>query len=306
MAAMGKEIGTKCHAVDCDLKAFFDTVDHRKLMARLRQRTTDPGLLALILRYLKAGAISREGRYEEQLRGVPQGGPLSPLLANILLDELDVELEERGHKFVRYADDFVILCGSLRAGQRILRSVRKFLADKLKLIVNEAKSRVVKLAEASFLGFQIVRRKVRWTTKSQKKFKAKVKRITKRTRGHSPKSVIAELAQYVRGAFNYYEPGVAFGEARELDRWMRRRVRLYYWKQWGRPRTRRRKLLKLGIGRDEVHLASRSRKGHWRMSHNSLVQRAMTDEWLRQQGVPSLEKQWVSIRYPDGPEKKSG
>jgi RNA-directed DNA polymerase len=306
MASIGKQIGTKCHAVDCDLKAFFDTVDHQKLMARLRQRTTDPALLALILRYLKAGTISREGRYEEQLRGVPQGGPLSPLLANILLDELDVELEKRGHKFVRYADDFVILCRSLQAGQRILRSVRKFLAEKLKLTVNEAKSRVVKLAEASFLGFQIVRRKVRWTEKSQKKFKAKVKQITKRTRGHSPKSVIAELATYVRGAFNYYEPGVAFGEARELDRWMRRRVRLYYWKQWGRPRTRRRKLLKLGIGREEVHMASRSRKGHWRMSHNSLVQRAMTDEWLRQQGVPSLEKQWVSIRYPNGPKGKSG
>jgi RNA-directed DNA polymerase len=129
------------------------------------------------------------------------------------------------------------------------------------------------------------------------------RRRDNRTRGHSPKSVIAELATYVRGAFNYYEPGVAFGEARELDRWMRRRVRLYYWKQWGRPRTRRRKLLKLGIGRDEVHKASRSRKGHWRMSHNSIVQRAMTDAWLAEQGVPSLEKQWVSIRYPDGPKK---
>ena len=245
-----------------------------------------------------------------------------------------MELEERGHRFVRYADDFVIVCRSQRAGQRILRSIRRFLADKLKLDVNEAKSRVVKLAEASFLGFQIVRRNLRWTKKSQEKFKAKVRQITKRTRGHSPRSVIAELATYVRGAFNYYEPGVAFGEARELDRWIRRRVRLYYWiakrgappeaqpgrkalrgKQWGRPRTRRRELLKLGIGRDEVHMAGRSRKGHppslelwrpgWRMSHNSIVQRAMTDAWLAEQGVPSLEKQWVSIRYPDGP-KKSG
>ena len=289
MLEEGNKMGTRCHVVDCDLQAFFDTVCHQKLMSRLRQRTTDLGLLALILKYLKAGAISREGKYEESLGGVPQGGPLSPLLANVLLDELDDQLEERGHSFVRYADDFVILCRSQRAGQRILRSVRRFLADKLKLIVNEAKSRVVKLAEASFLGFKIVRRKVRWTAKSQKKFKAKVKQITKRRRGHSPKLVIAELAQYVRGAFNYYEPGVGFGEARELDRWMRRRVRLYYWKQWGRPRTRRRKLLKLGIRRDEVHMASRSRKGHWRMSHNSIVQRAMTDEWLRQQGVPSLE-----------------
>ena len=306
MAKEGQAKGARCHVVDCDLKAFFDTVDNQKLMARLRQRITDPALLALILKYLKAGAISQQGHFEEQLMGVPQGGPLSPLLANVLLDELDKELEERGHKFVRYADDFVILCGSLRAGQRILRSVRRFLADKLKLVVNETKSRVVKLAEASFLGFRIVRRRVRWTTKSLKKFKVKVKLITKRTRGHSPKSVIAELEQYVRGAFNYYGLGIAFGEAQELDMWLRTRVRLYHWKQWGRPRTRRRRLLKLGIGRAEVHKASRSRKGHWRMSHNSLVKRAMNNTWLEEQGVPSLEKQWVSIRYPDGPKKKSG
>ena len=167
---------------------------------------------------------------------MPQGGPLSPLLANILLDELDVELEERGHKFVRYADDFVILCGSPRAGQRILPSVRRFLADKPKLIVNEAKSRVVKLAEASFLGFKIVQRKVRWTTKSQRKFKAKVRETTRRTRGHSPKSVITELERYVRGAFNYYGLGILFGETRELDRWMRRRIRLYYWTAIARQR----------------------------------------------------------------------
>jgi RNA-directed DNA polymerase len=304
MVKEGLQKGKRCHVVDCDLEKFFDTVDHQKLMSRLRQRITDPELLALILKYLKAGAISRGGHYEKQLMGVPQGGPLSPLLANILLDELDTELEERGHKFVRYADDFVILCSSQRAGERILRSIRQFLSDKLKLTVNETKSRVVKLAEASFLGFQIVRRKVRWTPKSQKKLKEKVRLITKRTRGHSPSKVITDLALYLRGAFNYYEPGVAFGEARELDRWIRRRVRLYYWKQWGRPRTRRRKLLKLGIGRDEVHKASRSRKGHWRMSHNSIVQRAMTDAWLAEQGVLSLENLWVSIRYPAGPKKQ--
>lgn len=306
MAKEGLGKGRRCHVVDCDLAKFFDTVNHQKLMGRLRQRTTDPGLLALILRYLKAGAISRKGCFEASLRGVPQGGPLSPLLANILLDELDDELEERGHLFVRYADDFVILCGSLRAGQRVLHSIRRFLADKLKLIVNETKSRVVPLPEASFLGFQIVRRKVRWTRKSQRKFKAKVRQITRRTRGHSPKDVIAELTSYLRGAFNYYGLGIAFGEARELDQWVRSRIRMYYWKQWGRPRTRRRKLLRLGIGRDEVKKASRSRKGHWRMSHNSLVKRAMTNEWLAEQGVLSLEQQWVSTRYPDGPKKKAG
>ena len=307
MASEGRKMGSRCHVVDCDLEKFFDTVDSQKLMDRLRQRITDPGLLALILKYLKAGAISRQGHFEEQLMGVPQGGPLSPLLANILLDELDVELERRGHKFVRYADDFVILCRSPRAGERILRSVRRYLADELKLIVNETKSRVVKLAEASFLGFKIVRGQVRWTAKSQKKFKARVKAITKRTRGHSPKSVIAELQSYLRGSLNYYQLGILFREARDLDGWLRRRIRLYYWKQWGRPRTRRRKLLRLGIGRHEVHKASRSRKGHWRMSNNSLVKRAMTNDWLAEQGVPSLEKQWVSIRYPDGPKRvKSG
>jgi RNA-directed DNA polymerase len=142
--------------------------------------------------------------------------------------------------------------------------VRRYLADELKLIVNEAKSRVVTLAEASFLGFRIVRGQVRWTEKSRKKFKAKVKAITKRTRGRSPKFVIAELQSYLRGSVNYYQLGILFAEARDLDGWLRRRMRLYYWKQWGRPRTRRRKLLRLGIGRHEVHMASRSRKGHWR------------------------------------------
>jgi RNA-directed DNA polymerase len=293
--------GKKCHVVDCDLKAFFDTVDHQKLLGKLRERITDPRLLKLILKYLKAGAILRNGSFEPSDMGVPQGGPLSPLLANILLDELDHELEKRGHDFVRYADDFVILCRSPRAGQRILTRITHFLRDKLKLIVNETKSRVVALQEASFLGFQIVRRKVRWSGKSHKKLKAQVKAITGRTRGISPTKVMDELKTYLRGALNYYVIGIPYGDIRELDGWLRRRMRLYYWKQWGRPRTRRRRLLALGIGRDEVKLASRSRKGHWRMSQNSLVRRAMTNDWLSEQGLPNMEQQWVSIRYPNGP-----
>ena len=293
--------GKRCHVVDCDLQAFFDTVDHQKLMGKLRESIADPRVLKLILKYLKAGVILPEGCYEDTDEGVPQGGPLSPLLANVLLDELDHELEKRGHQFVRYADDFVILCSSPRAGERILASITRYLKRSLKLIVNEAKSRVVTLSEATFLGFSIIRRKIRWTEKSQKKFKAEVRRLTKRTRGHSPVKVIADLRAYLRGAVNYYVIGIPFGDIRNLDQWLRRRMRLYYWKQWGRPRTRRRKLLKLGIGRDEVHKASRARKGHWRMSQNSLVRWAMNNEWLEEQGLPSLEKQWCSIRYPDGP-----
>ena len=275
-------------------------------MDKLRERIADPRVLKLILKYLKAGVILRNGNLEATDMGVPQGGPLSPLLANILLDELDHELEKRGHLFVRYADDFVILCNSPRAGERILTSVTRYLKRTLKLIVNESKSKVVVLSEATFLGFSIVHRKIRWTGKSQKKFKAEVRRLTQRTRGHSPGKVIADLQAYLRGAINYYVIGIPFGEIRALDQWLRRRMRLYYWKQWGRPRTRRRNLLKLGVGRDEVHKASRARKGHWRMSQMSLVRWAMNNDWLEEQGLPSLEKQWCSIRYPNGPKGSAG
>jgi RNA-directed DNA polymerase len=305
--------GTRCHVVDCDLAAFFDTVDHQKLMGKLRESIADPALLKLILGYLKAGVIpskltreEREKEHKEKDEGVPQGGPLSPLLANILLDELDHELEKRGHKFVRYADDFVILCRSLRAGKRILQSITKYLADELKLTVNQTKSQVVKLRDASFLGFKIVRRKIWWTEKSSEKFKQRIREVTKRTRGSSPTKVTSELRMYVRGAMNYYGMGMKHAEARDLDSWMRSRMRLYYWKQWGRPRTRRRKLLRLGIGRGEVHKVSRSRKGPWRISHNSIVHRAMTLEWLGAQGLPSIEKQWNLIRYPNGPKRQKG
>jgi len=298
--------GKKAHVVDCDLKAFFDTVDHQKLMRKLRESIADPRVLKLILKYLKAGVILPEGCYEDTDKGVPQGGPLSPLLANILLDELDHELEKRGHHFVRYADDFVILCQSPRAGQRILTSIKSYLKKALKLIVNDTKSKVVTLSEATFLGFSIIHRKIRWTEKSQKKFKAEVRRLTKRTRGHSPAKVIIDLRAYLRGAVNYYVIGITFRDIRDLDQWLRRRMRLYYWKQWGRPRTRRRKLLKLGIGKNEVHKASRARKGHWRMSQMSLVRWAMNNDWLEEQGLPSLEKQWCSIRYPDGPKGNKG
>jgi len=293
--------GRHCQVVDCDLKTFFDTVNHQKMTAKLRESIADPRLLDLIGKFLRAGVILPNGTYEKSSEGVPQGGPLSPLLANILLDDLDKELEKRGHAFVRYADDFVILCHSRKAAQRVLESVTRYLSQRLRLIVNEAKSKVVPLAEASFLGFRILRRKIRWTDKSRKKLKAKVRELTRRTRGVSPRQVIADLQTYLRGAINYYACGIPYGEVRELDGWLRRRLRLYYWKQWGRPGTRRRKLISLGIDREEVHRASRSRKGHWRMSQNSLVRGAMTNEWLHEQGVPNLTEHWVAIRYPEGP-----
>ena len=275
------------------------------MMDRLRERIDDQQLLELILHYLKADIVLPDGKRELSKIGMPQGGPLSPLLANILLDELDRELEARGHRFVRYADDFLILCYSPRAGRRILDRISRYLQNRLKLTVNTAKSNVVPLREASFLGFTIIKRRVRWTEKSKRKFKTKVRQLTRRTRGVSPRQVMSDLRLYIRGAINYYMPGLTFAEAQSLDRWMRRRIRTYYWKQWGRPRARRRNLIKLGINRSKVHQASRSRKGPWRMSQMSLVHTAINNQWLSEQGAPSIEKQWVSIRYPNGPKPKN-
>tara|TARA_R110002096_G_scaffold54517_22_gene140695 strand:+ start:11064 stop:12446 length:1383 start_codon:yes stop_codon:yes gene_type:complete len=287
--------------VDCDLKAFFDTVNHDVLMTRLERRIKDRRVLSLIRKYLRAGVVLLNGKLDPTCSGVPQGGPLSPLLANILLDDLDRELEKRGHSFARYADDFIILCRSPRAAMRVMASISHFIEHRLKLIVNRAKSRVCELCDATFLGFTIVKNRIKWNAKSKKRFSERIREITKRTRGVSPRQVMEDLQRFIRGAVNYYQPGMTYAEARDLDGWLRRRMRLYYWKQWGRPRTRRRNLIKLGINRESVHLASRSRKGPWRMSQNSKVRAAMTNEWLDQQGVPSIANQWISIRYPDGP-----
>lgn len=289
--------------VDCDLKAFFDTVNHDVLMSRLRRKIGDERVLSLIGKYLRAGVKLPDGRLVPTRGGVPQGGPLSPLLANILLDDLDQELEKRGHPFARYADDFVILCRSPRAAARVMGSVARFIEQRLKLVVNQTKSKVCEIKDAVFLGFTIVKNQIKWSEKSKRKFKARLREITSRTRGASPWKVMEELQIYVRGAVNYYEPGITYREALELERWLRSRVRLYYWKQWGRPRARRRNLIRLGIAREKVHMASRSRKGPWRMSHTSIVCAALNNEWLDQQGVPSIATQWINIRYPGGPAK---
>jgi len=287
--------------VDCDLKAFFDTVNHDVLMTRLERRIEDKRLLLLIRKYLRAGVVMPDGKLDPTHRGVPQGGPLSPLLANILLDDLDQELEKRRHSFARYADDFIILCRSPRAAKRVMQSITHFIEHCLKLTVNRTKSRVCKLCQSTFLGFTIVKNRIKWHAKTQKRFSERIRAITKRTRGVSPHTVMEDLQRFIRGAVNYYQLGMTYAEARALDGWTRRRVRLYYWKQWGRPRARRRNLLKLGSDRESVHMASRSRKGPWRMSQNSKVRGAMTNQWLDQQGVPSIATQWVNIRYPEGP-----
>lgn len=286
------------HAVDCDLKAFFDTVNHDRLMEQLRGKIKDRRVLGLIRSYLQAGVVLPDGTKEATPLGVPQGGPLSPLLANIVLDPLDKELEARGHKFARYADDFIVMVKSAKAAERVMASLIRFAEDTLKLVVNRAKSQTAPLKACAFLGFQIgTRGKATWTPKALIRFKQRVREITSRNRGKRVADVIGELRLYVTGWLNYYAISHTYKVVVELADWVRRRVRLYYWKQWKQPRTRRRNLIKLGADPREVKLASRSRKGYWRMSSNRIVQQAMTNRWLEEQGVPNIRTLWIKLHY---------
>ena len=284
--------------VDCDLKSFFDTVNHGLLMDRLVRKVRDKRVLRLISRYLNAGVILPNGERESTPCGVPQGGPLSPLLANVMLDDLDKELEERGLRFARYADDFLIFVRSRSAAQRVLRSVGQFIEGKLSLIINQTKSKAARLGDCTFLGFRLSRGKLKWTDAAVYRFKERVREITKRSNGTSMWQRIPVLRRYVVGWLNYYGHSRSYTQLLELDQWLRRRVRLCYWKQWKRPRTRRRHLLAMGISKDDVKLASRSRKGYWRMAGNSIVQRALTKQWLWDQGVPNMRQQWIDLHYP--------
>ena len=286
------------HAVDCDLKSFFDTVNHDRLMGQLREKVRDRKVLGLIRRYLEAGVVLPDGTHEATPQGVPQGGPLSPLLANITLDPLDKELEKRGHRFARYADDFLVMVKSAKAAERVMASLTRFVEGRLKLVVNRAKSKAAPLKTCTFLGFQIgPRGRAVWSAKAHARFKQRVREITRRNRGQRVQAVIDELRRYVTGWLNYFGISHTYTQVVELAEWVRRRVRLYYWKQWKQPRTRRRHLLSMGISPNEVHMATRSRKGYWRMAGNSIVQRALTNRWLHEHGVPDLRTLWITRHY---------
>ena len=219
--------------VDLDLEKFFDRVNHDKLMALVEARVPDWRVRRLIRRYLAAGMVCGDV-YVPRSEGTPQGGPLSPLLANLLLDELDRELEARGHRFVRYADDCNIYVGSRRAGVRVMSSISGFLTGRLKLKVNEAKSAVGKPHERSFLGFSIVRGgKTAVSAKARDRLKAKIRELTGRNRGCSLRRMIGELATYLRGWKAYFRIATARRNLRELGAWMMRKLRCYLWKQWG-------------------------------------------------------------------------
>ena len=285
------------YAVDIDLSKFFDNVDHDLLMHRLAKRVDDKRLLALIGNYLRAG-INHNGRIEPTLKGVPQGGPLSPLLANILLDDLDRYLESQGYPFVRYADDFVICTKTFSEGQRIKREVEAFL-NTLKLPINDDKSQVVPVGELCFLGYQFRGRHLIWSAKSLKTFKYRIRQLTNRTWGVSWAYRYRKLREYVTGWMNYFAL-VIFDPVERLDYWIRRRIRMCYLKQWRKPRTRIRNLIKLGVSQRQAISIGLSSKGYYRLAKTKAVQLGLTNEWLKAQGLVSLKEQWVKFRYPNG------
>ena len=284
-------------AVDMDLSKFFDRVDHDVLMHRVARKIRDKHILRLIGKYLRAGVVIK-GRLEKSREGVPQGGPLSPLLANILLDDLDKELEKRGHKFVRYADDFVILVRTQRAGLRVKESVTRFLERNLKLKVNQDKSRVSSTDNTNFLGFTFKGTKIRWSDKAFREFKRRVKRLTGRSWFVSMEYRYKKLSQYICGWMNYFGISEYYRPIPEIDHWLRRRMRMCYWKQWRLPRTKIRNLRKLGTSLKPALDVGLSRKGPWRLARTLATQTGMTNKWLKEQGLVSVKERWVNIHYP--------
>jgi RNA-directed DNA polymerase len=284
------------YAVDIDLDKFFDSVDFDVLMSRVARRIRDKGLLRLLGKYLRAGVVV-DGRLIRTVRGVPQGGPLSPLLSNILLDDFDKELERRQHRFARYADDGVILVKSQRAGQRVMASITRYL-EKLKVKVNTDKSKVVRVQDCSFLGFTFKGRKATATVKAIMEFKHRVRRLTGRSWGISMSDRYGHIQTYVRGWMNYFGIGMRYTDAVELDHWLRRRIRMCYLKQWGRARKRIGELIRLGSPKYQAILTGLSRKGYWHLAKTYATNCGLSKEYLQDQGLVSLRTLWIGIHYP--------
>jgi len=277
--------------VDLDLEKFFDRVNHDVLMGRLARRIEDKRLLKLIRAYLEAGVLVN-GLVGPTDEGTPQGGPLSPLLSNALLDELDKELERRGHRFVRYADDCNVYVRSERAGQRVMTGLKNFLAQKLKLKVNEAKSAVAKPSERKFLGFTIIIRKgeVKRTIapKALKRFKDRVRDITGRNRGISMAKMIEDLSRYLRGWRGYFGFCDTTWELDHLDSWIRHRLRSYQLKQWKTGPIRFREFIARGVDAKTAAQTASSSHGPWRLSNSPAPRKVMPNVYFKVLGLPSL------------------
>ena len=290
------------YAVSIDLSKYFDTLNHELLMNLLRRRVQDKRVLGLVKKYLKSG-VMEDGVVCKTEEGSPQGGPLSPLLANIYLNEFDQEMGRRGVKLVRYADDIVLFARSRRAAERLLESSRKYLEGKLKLKMNMEKSRVTSVfawKKFKFLGFCLGKNGkgifIRVHKSAQQKAKAKLKLLTKRNRGRSVRKVMQEVTVFIRGWLGYYYVADMKRILQGWNEWLRRRFRMYIWKQWKKPRTKVANLKKLGIPDDKAYQWGNSRLGYWRLAGSSVLTRSITNEKLARAGYFDFPAYYELIR----------
>jgi RNA-directed DNA polymerase len=276
--------------VDLDLEKFFDRVNHDRLMARIAKRVSDRRLLKLIRAFLTAG-VMEGGLVSPVDEGTPQGGPISPMLSNIVLDELDQELEKRGLRFVRYADDCNIYVGSQRAGERVMESITRYITKKLKLKVNETKSAVGQPQERKFLGFSFTwerepRRRI--APKAIARFKKRIRELTRRTRGVSIEQMAEELSRYLRGWLGYFGKCQTPSVLERLEGWLRRRLRSVIWKQWKRGTVRFGELRKRGVGRELSAKTAGSAHGPWRLANSPALSKALPNAYFDSLGIPRL------------------
>ncbi|OFY18059.1 MAG: hypothetical protein A2W88_18165 [Bacteroidetes bacterium GWF2_40_13] len=281
------------------MEKFFDKVNQSKLIEVLSRTIKDGRVISLIHKYLRAGVMIN-GDYEETPMGVPQGGNLSPLLSNVMLNELDKELEKRGHKFVRYADDCMIFCRSKRAAERVLASITKFIEEGLFLKVNREKTVVSHIKGVKFLGYGFYFNKngcrIRTHSKSIAKMKAKIKELTSRSNGWGNERRKEALRQYITGWLNYFRLADMKSLLEQTDEWFRRRLRSLIWKQWKRIKTKMRNLVKLGLSKQKSWEFANTRKGYWRTASSPILSRSITNQRLTQAGYIFFSDYYGKVR----------
>jgi len=285
-------------AVDIDLEKYFDTVNHDKLIGLVYKEVKDIRVISLIRKYLQSGAIEN-GQISPTGKGVPQGGNLSPLLSNIMLNELDKELERRGLNFCRYADDCNIYVKTKKSANRVMESITRFIEEDLKLKVNNEKSQVGRPWKLKYLGFTFYPYKgemrIRTHKKSLETFKAKLKEITGRSKAWSMKYQAIKIKQIAIGWINYFKLADMKSVLKQLDEWLRRRIRMCYWKQWKKIKTKHDNLRKLGISNSKAWEYANTRKGYWRISNSPILARTLTNKYLKEQGFIALSEIYLQL-----------